>query len=358
MRYHKVIRFMWCRLALLTGLLATLSACEHKELYMIDSNLVRVRVDFNYDKLDRQPTAMRVLFYPLNADKTTGRPYMFDINGTGGYVNVPEGDFRVLAYNVDNENIIEVSDDNFDSFQLTTSSNAVDVDYNANGTSSRMRTLFGENLPKAEGEQEFLLYDEPDYTCRCRCDSFHVNPSATDLAITTRNDNSDLVSGKNENGGLTLVAEEAFYTLEFDVKGIEGLSRASYVRATVSGVAASLYMSSGLPSSESGMVSFACKIDAASGLVHGSVRLWGYQPEEVDDVRQFLNIYVWASSGNYYFTNDVTRQLTEATEQRSRGTSFTFNVEAILDLTQGSVGDSGFQPSVGDWSSERRSIYM
>lgn len=349
---NRFMRHIGFSTLMLAVFLLTLSSCEHKDLYMVDSNLVKVMVNFDYTNVDRTPTAMRVLFYPIQADSvSTGAPLMFDLNGTGGVVNIPEGDYKVLSYNVDNENIIEVNDNDFSNFRLTTSSTMVDVDNNSGGEKARMRALFGQNLPKAEGEKEYLLYDEPDWTCRCFCERFHVNPPTT----TTRTDGAVAPS---EVPSLTLAAEPALVTLEFDVTGIDGLSRASFVRATISGVAASYCMATGTPSSETGMVSFACKIIPEEGIVRGTVKLWGYQPEDIEDIQQYLNIYVWSSSGNYYFTNEVTGTLNEAIMTGGDSRLVHFDVEALLDLTQGTVGDSGFQPSIGDWGEEHRGIQM
>jgi len=349
---NRFMRHIGFSTLMLAVFLLTLSSCEHKELYMIDSNLVKVMVNFDYTNVDRTPSAMRVLFYPIKADSvSTDSPLMFDLNGTGGYVNVPVGDYKVLSYNVDNENIIEVNDNDFDNFRLTTSSTQIDVDYNSGGEQSRMRSLFGQNLPKAEGEKEYLLYDEPDWTCRCFCERFHIDPSTS----TTRTEDN---TQPEQTPSLTLTAEPALYTMEFDVTGVEGLSRASFVRATVSGVAASYSMATGRASSETGMVSFVCKIDVENQIVTGTVRLWGYQPENTDDLQEFLNVYIWSSGGNYYFTNDITDKLTEATEEGSKNRSFHFNIEAHLDLTQGAVGDSGFQPTVGDWGNVYEDIHF
>lgn len=343
--------------SLLAVLMMTMASCEHKDLYMVDSKLVKLWVDFDYSRMPSQASAMRVLFYPITG-RTTGAPYVFDVSGTGGYVNVPEGDFKVLAYNVDNENIIEVGESEFPNFMLTTVSTEVetrDVPSSERTASfSRTMTLFGQALPRSDEEDDFLLYDEPDYTCRCFTEFFHVDQTISVIS------GPDGTTGKEAvaTTPLTMTAEPATCTLEFDIKGIEGVQRANYVRATLSGISASYLMSEGRATAEKGMVAFECKIDKDNNLIHGRVYLWGYKPYGDSDTRQFLNIYIWASGGNFYSINDITDILTEAVDQEEQSKYFNFDITIDLDITQGVVGNSGFVPSIGEWDEETHDIAL
>ena len=343
-------------ICLLLALMMLLSSgCDHKELYMIDSRLVKVRVDFDFDRLPQKATAMRVLFYPIRENGTTGSPFVFDVSGAGGYVNVPEGDFKVLAYNVDNENIIELLESDFLNFTLTTASRVVETEtiHEENASFTRGSRLFGTLLPRGDHEGDFLLYDEPDYTCRCYTEFFHVDQT---ISVVTGPDGD----GKEAvaTAPLLMTAEPAVCTLEFDVKGITGLKRANYVRATLSGVAASYLVSGGRPTSDAGMVAFECKIDKENNLVLGKVYLWGYKPYGDTDTRQFLNIYIWASGGNFYSINEVTEELSDAVDEGAETKHYSFDITLDLDITQGVVGNSGFVPSVGDWDEEVKDIAL
>ena len=323
---------------------------------MVDSRLVKVWVDFDFDKLEKSPTAMRVLFYPIYDNATTGTPYVFDIAGTGGYANVPEGDFKVLAYNVDTENILEFNENYFDLFTLSTHCSDVEevVEPSESREYSFARSIFGSRLPRSQEEGAFLLYEEPEYTCRCYKPLFHVDPTISVVTDNYGNTEKQAISKDK----LTMVAETAVCTLKFDIKGIEGLVRANYVRATLSGISASYQMGEGRCSDEEGMVAFECKIDVPNDVVHGKVYVWGYKPYNKPDSRQFLNIYVWAAGGNFYITNDITDELTEAVREAEINKEFEFELSTELDITQGVVGNSGFEPSVGEWDEETTDIAL
>lgn len=323
---------------------------------MVDSRLVKVWVDFDFDKLDKSPTAMRVLFYPIEDDGSTGTPYVFDIAGTGGYANVPEGDFKVLAYNVDTENILEFNENYFDLFTLST--HCSDVEEEVEPSESReysyARNIYGSKLPRSEEEGSFRLYDEPEYTCRCYTPLFHVDPTISVVTDNFGNTEKQAIS----KDILTMTAETAVCTLKFDVKGIQGLPRANYVRATLSGISASYQMGDGICSDEDGMVAFECQIDKDNDMVHGKVHVWGFKPYGKSDSRQFLNIYIWATGGNFYFTNEITDELTEAIKEAENSKEISIEIITDLDITQGVVGNSGFDPSVSDWEEINTNISM
>lgn len=342
---------------LLTMMMLLSSGCDQKELYMIDSRLVKVWVDFNFDKLKQSPASMRVLFYPIQENGFTGAPYVFDITGTGGYANVPEGDFKVLAFNVDTENILQSDESSFDMFRLTTASSEVESvieDSENSHKKSFVRSLFGSVLPRSADEDEFMLYDVPDFTCRCYTPHFHVSPIITQVTNDYGESKKETIAKEK----LTMQAETAVCTLSFDIKGIVGLVRANYVRATLSGVSCSYLMGEGRATDEAGMVAFDCRIDKDNDIVHGKVYVWGFQPHGKADSRQFLNIYVWATGGNFYFTNEITDELSKAVRQAEISKEFEFSLITDLDITQGVVGNSGFEPSVGDWEEENRDIAL
>lgn len=324
---------------------------------MVDSRLVKVRVDFDFTQLEKEPSAMRVLFYPIQEDGTTGVPYIFDVTGSGGYANVPEGDFKVLAYNVDTENILEVDDTYFDLFRLTTACTDVEVEIDEPSNSresSFARSIFGTKLPRSSEEGSFKLYDEPEYTCRCYTALFHVDPTIS--VVTDIYGNTEKVAEAKDQ--LIMTAETAVCTLKFDVKGIQGLPRANYVRATLSGISASYQMGDGRCSDEEGMVAFECQIDKDNEIVHGKVHVWGFKPFGKADSRQFLNIYIWATGGNFYFTNEITDELTEAIKEAENRKEISIEIITDLDITQGVVGNSGFDPSVSDWEEINTNISM
>lgn len=339
---RKVFSRVW-PMAVLVSMAMVLSACDHKEIYMRDSELVQARIDFDFSQLDQTPAAMRVLFYPIWGGQQA-TPYKFDLSGEGGYVSLPAGDYSVLAYNIDAENILERDEDEYDSFALTTQSwevelGAQEIDQPTGRARVYMRQLFGSQVPKDNDEGEFLLYDAPEWTCRAIAELFRVESRS--LGSTPQ------PGGTMVTSHLTLVAEPAVCTVEVHLKGIEGLARVDITRGTLSGIPCASYMKTRAPSSDLGMVSFAGQVLPDLDEIYARFYVWGYFPPDVPDARQFLNIYIWSDGGNYYVTQEVTDRLRAAEQERLRRLELTMTSD--LNLMDGSGGNSGFRPILGGW---------
>ena len=265
-------------------LLACIISCDHKELLIEDRELYSLTVSFDFSEVDHTPSAMRVLFYPVNQG---GSPYKFDISAEGGNVVIPAGDYNILAYNIDTENIIEANEDNYSDFFLTTRSFEVEtgeVKSNDGASKARyVRNLFGNQVPKAAEEGDFLLYDSPEWTCCCRYENFHMD---------TQHKSAKTDGEGMKQQAIQLKAYTAVYVVNFEIDGIEGLEWASFVRGTLSGISGGVMVAEGEPAPLPGMVSFAATVDKERNLVTGTFFVWGYVPSNEEDTRQFMDIYM------------------------------------------------------------------
>ena len=322
-------------------------SCNHKDLYVeVGSQSMQVQVNFDFDQTGQTPAAMRVYFYPLDGN-TTSQPLRFDLPPSGGMVQLAAGDYRVLAYNVDAQNILEQDDDTYDLFQLTTQRYEVEVTEQEDnkGNRSARRRLFGSNLPIGEDEQpDFPMYDTPNWACACRQELFRVEPpKAGDVSVSSST--------------LALTAHEAIKQVEFELSGIEGVSNATLVRGTISGIPSGYRMATGLPVNDLGLMTFAARVDEERGVILGSMTVWGFCPPDDTDARQYLNIYIWSNGGNYYVTQDITDQMRSG--EASNLQHVTVHIESQgIDLTGADAGDSGFKPSVGDWEEHNSNIQL
>lgn len=321
-------------------------SCNHKDLLIEDNELYSLNVAFDFSEVDNTPSAMRVLFYPLNF---SGGPYKFDVSGDGGIVTLPEGNYNVLAYNIDTENILEANEDSYNGFYLTTRSYEVatgEVKSNDPTSKARMvRNLFGNQVPKAAEEEDFPLYDSPEWTCCCRYEGLHLDPQYK--SVTT--------DGVRQQSML-LKAQNAVYAVNFEVGGIEGLEWASHIRGTLSGIAGGMMVAECQPAPLPGMVSFTAKVDKERSVITGTFFVWGYVPSDESDTRQFMDIYIWGNTGNYFLTQEVTDILHKASEGGSA--SIMINMKADIDMMDEAEGDSGFKPNVGDWEEHHNSISL
>lgn len=331
-----------------------MSSCDHKELYVQSMELVQTRVDFDFSQVDSVPKAMRVLFYPISYDNSIGRPVKFDLSSNGGYVSLTPGYYNVLAYNVDAENVLEISDESYNDFNLSTRSYEVElgedeqtVTTDSTGTAHarRVRSLFGSRVPKAEDEGEYLLYDTPDWTCCCRFTQFHVDAQNVTQTITRAGQPS-----------LVLQANEAVYTIEVVIEGIEGIEWTGMVRGTLSGVPNSRQVAAAQPSSDLGMVAFSGSVDREREIITARFYVWGYYPPDDADARQYLNIYIWSNSGNYFISQDVSDQLRDAGGDDQH--RVTVQVTSDLTLMDAAEGNSGFDPQVGEWAEQHTDLNL
>ena len=337
---------------LLTLGLLLLTSCNHKELYSENYELSQIHVDFDFSLVTEQPKAMRIFFYPIYEDGSTGIPLKYDLTAQGGNIPIPEGDYRVLAYNIDAENVLEYDEESYNGFNLTTESSQIVVtNYDNNeGKKVPRRRIFGSDLPIGDNEPaEYLIYDSPNWTCCCRLERFHVEP----IYISK---SGEIEVPDSRISSLTLTAEEAVKSLEFELSGIEGAKWASLIRGTISGVSGSMSVANMQPVGELGVVTFAGDVDVERNVIHGICYVWGYFPSDNTDARQFLDIYIWANSGNYYVSQDVTEQMRQADSSNSK--TLLINLNSDINLMDGSEGDSGFQPSLGEWDEQNTDVRL
>lgn len=342
---------------LLTLGLLLLTSCNHKELYIENFDQYQVRVEFNFEQTSDVPTTMRVVFYPIG-ELAWHQPWLFDVNATGGYVQLPAGDYRVLAYNVDAMNIIEYERENYDNFSLSTSRYEIEVKEDEANASKRRsyRRLFGSYVPVGEGEVvSYPLYDSPDWTCTCRQETFHLEPQYG--TIDDYKNEQTHETSKDIRTLLTLTAEDAVKHLEFELTGIEGAKWASVVRGTISGIPTSYNMASGQPSGELGLMTFAARVDEDNEAIVGTMNVWGFYPTDDSDAHQYLNIYIWAQNGNHYVSQDVTVQMEGGQDSNTQRLVIHLNSQGI-DLNDDGNGDSGFKPSVGTWEEQSTNIKL
>lgn len=334
----------WLYSMSVVALLALLTACDHKELQTPSNELSQVRVSFDYSDVEKTPSAMRVLFFPMHFERSA---YKFDIPDTGGYVRIPAGDYQVIAYNIDTENVIEEFDNNYNDFRLTTQGYEVEIEpeeeeaQNKTGI-SMSRSLFGSKVPKGRGEGNFLLYDSPEWTCVCRTALFKV---ATSNSSNTNNENP-----------LTLRATTAVCIVDLTVEGIEGVEYATMVRGTLSGIAAGKYAADGSPTSDPGMVSFVGNIDREAKVIKARFYVWDFQPSYNPDMRQYMNLYIWSNTGNYYMSADVTEVMNGA--ESAELTLANVKLKLKLTIMEVDEGNSGFKPIIDEWEEQYSEIKL
>lgn len=81
-------------------LLLVMLSCDHKDIVWPGSSMSTVTIKFEWGNApDASPEGMTLYFYP---ESSYGESWKFDMSGRdGGTVELPTGDYRMLAYNTD-----------------------------------------------------------------------------------------------------------------------------------------------------------------------------------------------------------------------------------------------------------------
>lgn len=338
------------RLLAVVLLAATAVSCRHKDLLSLDDDQALVRIQFDMDQLQQSPLAMRVYFYPILPDGSVGRPQMFDIRPEGGVAPLAEGDYQVVAYNVDPNNIIDVDQEQWSLFHLTSPRYEMQVvnDYDGPNQAPR-RPLFGTTVPYEDDEYEWHQ-DAPDWTCTAHYDHFHVDRYQAEAS-----------SEGVRYVPLHLTVQEATVQVTFELTGATGLELATMVRATVSGVPDGHVMATGRPSSEPTLETFFGTIDHDNNVIRATARLWGYYPTGGADTRQYLNLYIWTERGPMYIHPDITEFMQSGEPDiTADGTRIMhIHLDSEIDFYRGGTADdSGFAPDVMGWDEVSSNIQL
>lgn len=308
----------------LLALLLFISSCEHKELWRENYDTYRVNVAYDWSGITSHdmPSAMRVLFYPLDDDERT-EPYIFDFVGhDGGTVSLPAGHYNVVSFNHDTDNIIINGTDNSDTMAALTQR------MSANSSSV--------NIPDSLLPQDAPLYDSPQWFCRAYKSEVYVEPTAETL--TTR-------SGSVGSQTVTLAPEWAVYKINYTIKGVNGLKYVTHAEGYLSGMASQLGVMSNKPGGMSCMVPFTATASEADSLMHGTVFVWGTMSAETHN----FGIFIWGQDKNYYTVADVSSQLaTLSDSEGSRTNEINITVTVDVSFSPKSNG-GGFSPTVDDY---------
>lgn len=298
-----------------------ITACEHKTLWREDTTVYNVLVTYDWsDITDHElPTAMRVFFYPLSGERT--EPYVFDFSGnSGGTVQLPEGDYEVVSYNHDTDNIL-VSGSTQTALVATTQL--------INGNSRSV------NIPDSLLPQGIPLYDSPEWFCRAHEATVHVDASKDTEA--TR-------SGSGKAQKVTLTPEWAVYKISYVVNGIKGMRYVNHAEGAVSGMARNLFVTDNTPGSEECAVPFEATVAKEDSVLRGSFFVWGKVPTEEQD----FTVVIWGEDKNVHATKDVSSELASLSDNKQHQHEVSITVS--LDVTFGPGNGRGiFNPTVDDY---------
>lgn len=267
------------------------------------------------------PELMKVCF----CDPATGRVVYTDYVGPeGGYVHPYPGDYKLLVYSFGMESTIMRNEDNFCTVEAYT-----------NEVSSFIKSQMAEFLTKrsemaskagddTKGPEEKIV-NEPDHVFVATEDNVHI-PA--------------LLAGENEHIVISMKAETVVETWKVVFENVEGTEWISSVRALISGMVESEFISTRRQSENAVTIYFEMFEGEDQQSLVGTFRTFGKHPMMENNLSLDLNITdTGGNQHNFHF--DITEQFNDNDEM-------ILVVEDDIKIEK-PQGGGGFAPEVDDW---------
>lgn len=311
------LRYMLVSLMSLTMLVS----CVHKDLCYINRKQCQVQVLFDWSETSRQAQSMRVFFYPI--DGSAQEPIVYDLQGhSGGVVTLPTGEYHVVSYNTDTENVLY-------HYKMNSSG---DLDLLLTTIPSAIARNF-KISPKSGASN---VYETPDWLCR--------GELSQPLVITPKECGSERI--------ITITPEEALYYCDYEIRGIQNLrSTATYpMVASLSNVSRGLWLRQGLCTDINAQMTLEAK--SSEGKVVGACYLFGVPNGQT----QLLTLYVHTALGVQSRTFDVTKQIPKL-DPKDHTIKIHLLIDTYWELPEPIGGSGGaFNPDVEGWDDEEQDI--
>ena len=299
--------------ALLTFLSVLLcSSCTHKDLDF--SGVADLTVEFDWSQVSSaNPSSMM-----LAAFSSGSQPVQKPLQGKkGGGIMLPEGQYQLIAYNGDTENL----------FTRGSSWEAFEICAQPTEFALMSRMFAGtRTIPRGVGTEDQEIIQEPE-------------------ALWTSAHGEAIVTGQ-VGRRVQMLMEEATYVLHFTIKNVDNIDYITDVLATISGMSGSWIPAQHRCADSECIIPFNMSADGKS--LSGSVRTFGHRLAgmDEDDLKHLLVIYAEMTDGSkLYYTFDVTEAVEEADADSG-------DIEVELEelpLPRPIPEGTGLHPDVMDW---------
>ncbi len=295
-------------------LVTLLCSCEHKELCYRHPHWTKLRIAFDFSRLPegkQSPVSMRVVLYP----DAGGESIVYDFaGGRSAVVEVPDGGYRAVCYNVDVE-YIDFTGTTFDGFTAVTDSKTA-----------------------PDGSAAF---DTPDWL------------------IASSLDNIVVKAALGEEQVITFYPTERVCQYTFEVRGMQHTERIVDMRATLGGMAAKhLVAADALPSGSDDCLLVA-RATLVDGVAKGGFYTFGHSPAAGTPNRFVL--YVQNEAGKVQTVEaDVTSQVWAVPlVGHLADVHIIVTTDITIDDKKGGGGSSaGFDVDVDNWEDINQEIIV
>ncbi len=327
-----------------------LASCNHKELCFHHDHLITLELRYDWcDAPDAEVAAMVAFLYPV--DPESGNMYRFIFpNSEGGEIEVAEGKYHLLTYNADSELVKAMQTDDYFTHLLYT--RLAWLFEPAMGTRSHRN----DGIPRSEGAEDEDVIMTPDQMWGFNVVDIEVtkqgvfyecNPFDPDYEP-----DNDIEVTENT---ITVYPHDLMCHYSYEVRNVKGLENVASLCGAISGMSATLDMSSEEPDAQSVTYPVEANISDATTIT-GEFLCFGHHT--ANDYPHFFSLYLWLHDGQSIFVGnlehfDVSDQIHEAEDPR--------NVHFIidgLDISNYHGGESNWDTDFEDWIDNEEELVM
>ena len=318
-----------------TALLLIVSAACQKDLVRWPNFLkTTFNVRFDWSEVSyAEPSVMQLVVFPDDGRRSLDFGFT---RKTGGTADLDAGDYHAVCFNSDTE-VLTTRGDGWKAFEVTSQETDLRL----------FSPMFGvtRNVPRGEGSEDEPVLQEPDM-------------------LWTGTTSDGFQAGNEQYETVTLPMQASVYTYFFTIRNVANLQYVTEMVATISGMSASMYPSTGLPSDIHCTIPVAVRSDGVSTLTC-SVRSFGHCPGHETDLSAQANhrllVYARLTDGSkWYYEFNVTDELHNPDNVKTGpGGEKEYDIDLDeLPFPRPIANDSGMHPDVEAWNEIDEDVHM
>lgn len=296
------------------------ASCEHKELCYMHEHGEKLFVKFDWNKCsDANPDGMRTMFYNVNGDS----PLVENLIGKyGGNVDVDKGQYKIIAFNNNTETILWRGENSISTLETYTKETHI------------VNDEVDKNIPRHDLTKEQPIAKEPEMFWHSLVVEHTYN---------------------TENDTIVIAMQNAIRRVQIDIGTIKNAQYITSMKATMSGVLGSLFISNNTADTKDITIPFDVHLSSDKTRVIGSHNYFGCcnSLSDIDPNKiHILTIYFWSSGGNVVKYFDVTKVIHDAPDPYN----VYIKIDSEIDIPEGIGNGEGFNPDIGEWEDQNDDI--
>ena len=276
----------------------------------------RLTVHFNWNNIDSIPESMRVMFWPKDFYLNPKGVTFFDINNNNSFIELPAGNYEVLAWNNDTEHVYT------EGYDRITSAYATTGQFSPHGDVKMANVL--DSIFHGQS-----ILDYPDYMVHAYCADLSVLPNEDDQF-------------------LTLMPDSMVTAIEIRLQGISGLEWCRGIRGGINNVAAKRRMAFDDYTEKPTVIMFDGEWEAKDSLVTAHFWVFGMEPTDMKKIPHKMVFFFWLDGGQVFIPIDISQTMEEVHQDEHHVVIEKSGLD--IDLRRFMKdGDTGMKITAEDW---------